>query len=276
MKNDELKKRIYKHLSQFGTEKSGKFMYKGKVLPKNYILSLDGMNQLKSIEKNALLTEVNPDMLREIELHKYAHHLNSSQIMCYNFFRPFLEKKELLNNLFSFCDCKIIKNFDIKDAKFEFQDNLDDFGKRQTSFDFHYGKNEGGIYCEIKYTEPNFGNCKKDKEHRDKYNEYKKKLFNKCIVLENIDILFDDFCKNYQLFRNILRVVNDDCFTLFIIPKDAEYLKRKFYVFCAKYIKNEYIGKNVRLITWEEMVKKGKDVGKTKHMREFENRYLLY
>lgn len=52
--------------------------------PKTQIEKVDIIN------KYSILPNVMPIDSETLHLHTHAHHLNSSQIMCYNFFRPII------------------------------------------------------------------------------------------------------------------------------------------------------------------------------------------
>ena len=75
------------HLAKYAVEKGLRCggLYQGR--PYCHILFVEDDKQNEAIKKN-LLKGVKSDMLAK--LHTDAHHLNSSQILCYNFFRPLI------------------------------------------------------------------------------------------------------------------------------------------------------------------------------------------
>lgn len=277
MKLDEFKKKVYHHLSEYRkTERMG--TWNNKEYPHILFIANDTYNdKFNSIKEfGGLLDDVKKldFLLDKNELHKEAHHLNSSQIMCYNFFRPLYDDKEKLTKLFNNIR---MNNECLNFCKFEYEDNKDDFGQQigkeagnQTNFDFYTENESDHIYCEIKYTEGNFGDCKKDDRHKNKYDLYKPML---NFVLKT-DVEFDEFCKYYQLFRNAIRAtdkVHNHC--LFIVPKDRDDLENEFNTWHNKYIKNDL---DVRIVYWEDMVEGLKNIGMEKHAVLFENMYLKY
>lgn len=68
--------------------------------PYNHIIGnpkSKSQEQIDIINKHILLPNV-PKIEHDIHLHTNAHHLNSSQIMCYNFFRPMMNEKYIPND----------------------------------------------------------------------------------------------------------------------------------------------------------------------------------
>ena len=71
-------------------------LWQQKGQPKTHILGNPSTSEQKAelINKYSLLPNVPSIDCNTIHLHRCAHHLNSSQIMCYNFFRPLVESFE--------------------------------------------------------------------------------------------------------------------------------------------------------------------------------------
>lgn len=61
--------------------------------PRKHILGnpLSVEEKVELVNKYSLLPSTPKIDGKQIHLHQYAHHLNSTQIMCYNFFRPLIE-----------------------------------------------------------------------------------------------------------------------------------------------------------------------------------------
>lgn len=68
-------------------------LWQGKGAPRKHILEKPSSPKERAdlINKYSLLPNVPLVDSDTIHLHHCAHHLNSSQIMCYNFFRPMIE-----------------------------------------------------------------------------------------------------------------------------------------------------------------------------------------
>ena len=143
--------------------------YNGR--PYKHILKLD-RNKIDIVKKFNILEDVNKDMLTE-KLHRFAHHLNSSQILCYNFFRPMLtDKGKACKQLVDLLANKGIKIEKGAECKFEYNDNLGD----NTEFDFHIKGRNIEVFFEIKYTEYGFGRAKKDERHKKSPSVFLKEL----------------------------------------------------------------------------------------------------
>lgn len=203
-----------------------------------------------------------PKVLPVSELHIYANHLNSSQILCYNFFGKLLAINEYSERILRISP-ELKKWLEIylptvpglsDDAQCEFEAviNL----KEGTSFDFIAYDNNTEIRFEIKFTEDGFGKVKKNSEsrsgssHLQKYKEIYKPRFDKSIVVRNPDSE-DDFFRNYQLFRNAIvgnRLgVDREIYNVFIYPgwntkcvKEFENFKKNFVVDTSRVLSLEW------------------------------------
>ena len=50
-------------------------------------------NKRKVVCDSNILKDVCSDMYKKMSMHSRAHHLNSSQVLCYNFFRPLITRE---------------------------------------------------------------------------------------------------------------------------------------------------------------------------------------
>lgn len=220
---------------------------------KNLILKIDKTNRKSVIEKYNLLNGLKFDSDYN-RLHRFAHHLSSSQILCYNFFRPMINEGHPNNEL-----CQIFKNRGIKisekaNCQFEYGGYIL-FPDEGTEYDFHimdYDFNTE-VFIEVKYTEAYFGKAKKDERHREKFKKVYKNMITSCACLKNKEIE-EEFFKNYQLFRNVLRITDKSKYTVFIFPKEHEKLLNKYNQFKETYI-NEQYANNVKAWYWEDLMK---------------------
>lgn len=171
-----------------------------------------------------------------IKLHSYGTHLNSSQVLCINFFYEFIKDKNKLQ--------KLVDYFNIGKQKVEsacFEYGLCD----ESEIDFCILlNNKKRLYCEIKYKET-FGGVL-DKKN-PKY-PIKKKVFYK-----DADISFDHFCDDYQFIRNVCAAKRDDSWAIFIFPKRNE-LALEHYNECVNHLKNRRDFK-FKAIYWEDLIK---------------------
>lgn len=227
------------------------------------------------ISENSTQAEVIYNILREdgveIDLfekpQQYAHHLNSSQIVCYEFFRPMLNAdrtaKEILKRFLT--ERSISEHKGVLMGRFEYLPNPDEY----TNFDFYLEGNDVRVYFEIKYTENGFGKCDKDQTHKDKFETIYKPMIATCGCLSK-EPTFDEFCKYYQLFRNVLRVTKQDGikeYSIFLYPQENTIAEKHFDEFVTEFISGDLASHVVR-IHWEECAE---------YMSEtFKNKYFFY
>jgi hypothetical protein len=80
-------------------------------------------------------------------------------------------------------------------------------------------------------------------------------MIKSCACLKDkqkIDL--DVFLKNYQLFRNVLRITDKSKYTVFIFPYQHTKLRKEYEQFKKDFINNEY-SNNVIAIYWEDLMK---------------------
>ena len=143
------------HLKEYAQRKNmpigGSWQGKGEY---DHILKIeDGQTQCEVVKTYNVLEGIDRDLLTT-KLHSDAHHLNSSQILCYNFFRPLIDSANGSPKL-----VEKLQNFGvdiatISECEFEHKDDKGD----GTEFDFYIkGKNSKGadtkVFIEVKYTE---------------------------------------------------------------------------------------------------------------------------
>ncbi|MCQ2796531.1 MAG: hypothetical protein MJ213_04475 [Bacilli bacterium] len=172
---------------------------------------------------------------KPIKLHSYGTHLNSSQVLCINFFYDFIKDKDKLQRLVNYFD---IGNPAVESACFEY--GLCD----DSEIDFCILlKNKKRIYCEIKYTET-FGGV--SDEDNPKYK------IKKNLCYKEAFISFNDYCKDYQFIRNVCAAKKDDSWAIFIFPKRNE-KTLEHYNNCVKHLKNRKDFKQKNLF-WEDLI----------------------
>lgn len=172
-----------------------------------------------------LLPSCRPDNIDDLPfpLHKYFHHLNSSQALCLNLFTPLVthSKLPLIDDALS------LQRSHRQDlvGTFEKQSELEVVrgDQRRTSFDFHLAGQEGPqVFFEVKYTEDGFGKARRDASHVDKVKTVYRPL------VERSAYLSDDakapsggfvqfFLDHYQVMRNLIHV-DADSHVVFLFP----------------------------------------------------------
>ena len=225
----------------------------------------------------------------KIKLHRYFHHLNSSQAMCINFFYPLIQKKKLdvilqklgLDSEEVSYDSVGFEKESEKDDKKAISKNIPELKQKQvipTSFDFYLETKSGKkLYFEIKYTESEFGGAQKEKDSKEYEQKYKlkyeriyKKAANGKIAstFNNKDFFLD----NYQIMRNLIHVSNDS-FVVFVIPKGNVKVYEKAKK--AKDYVDEKYKKNVMVLTWNELSKIDFEEDLKEYYQEFWDKYKL-
>ena len=250
-------KNRWAHLAKYAEEKGLKCygLWRGK--PYIHILFVEDAKLKMDIVKMNLLKGVEGDLLEKP--HTDAHHLNSSQILCYNFFRPLIDKnggatQELVDRL-SEQGIPIEKG---AKCTFEYTDNLDKMEKprdKPTEFDFHIIGSDVEVFFEIKYTENSFGEAKKDDNHKEKYELVYKSLLEKAPCLNHTPE-FEEFAKLYQLYRNAIRITDKNKHLILLYPKNNTTVNKEATTFLENKIREEYRG-NIHILYWEDIVKEG-------------------
>src|SRR5437588_4433441 len=188
----------------------GVFVHSGREYCKPHILPIDKLreNLLEAYRDHFFSSEHG-----SVKLHKYFHHLNSSQALCINLFYPLVEEKKL-GVLFKYLDIPVD---DSLVPHFESESSLE-VAQRRTSFDFHVRSGlRTDVYVEVKYSEDGFGGASKDAEHKGKFQEtYAPLLRNSEFLMPACaDEAF--FIENYQVLRNLVHITEKST-VVFLYP----------------------------------------------------------
>lgn len=205
---------IHRHLadyktSRLGVKENGTYIHKGKerryahILPKR----LQWLNILEPIR-----SEVR-DYLKHhpnVKLHRYFHHLNSSQAFALNLFFPYFEQGAPLMLLRA-----MGMPGEFSDWRME---NIAE-ASEGTNVDIMWFDSEGKkTFCEVKLSEQEFGVAKNDFRHRQKLEEvYSPVLTGQCAP----DLLVpSEFFAHYQLLRNVwLAAREPNSSVVFLAPR---------------------------------------------------------
>lgn len=281
MKYSEFKQKVLIHMMdvvEHMSEKPEPGLWQGKGEPKVYILGNPNSSKERAefVNKYALLPRVNQIDYKSFHLHQYAHHLNSSQIMCYNFFRPLMDEfngkmykpKEGLAKLVG---KEIGENIGSYEAACNFE-YVDD-SKENTNFDFYFKKGEIEVFFEIKYTEEVFAKASSSSNPHEQYEQVYKPMIDEAKGIFKGGTISEELfnTKYYQLGRNAIRATTKNKHVFFVCSKEREDLIKQFEQFTEECLTEE--GKlRVRLIYWEELVKEVQSLGI--NVDDFNKRYL--
>lgn len=187
---------------------------------------------------------------KTIKYHEGATHLNSSQVLCINFFNKFFkneQSEELLLQILRDAGLDISDGEKIKDATLEYEPDR----KERTNFDFFLQLTSGRhISFEVKYTESEFGGISPDRKCPEKYAEKWKYIYLPMVQKspylgeccdENL------FYKHYQIHRNIAYARPEDI-VIFLTPRNNHALDEE-----CRYI-DEFCTPNIRNLYWEDIV----------------------
>ena len=248
--------------------------------PYDHIISnpKDSKDRESIVNEYLLLPDV-PKIQGEIKLHPDAHHMNSSQIMCYNFFRPLLSEYDKNEKEYKPSDAlvdlvgKIIdtplenKN---SSCKFEYiQPNTD-----TTNFDFYLKCGDVEVFFEIKYTEKEFAKKKITPESELQYEKVYKPMISKAEhIFKDKVISASDFLKNFQLLRNAIRAIDNNKYVVFICPRAHDNLVNQYNKFKEQFLspKGE---EHVKLVTWESLLTAAEEL--SINQGEFCKRYISF
>lgn len=269
------KEEVLKRLTETKTKtkikpwkQNGIWKRNGKCTEKAHILPLNGNPNKARYRadaiKQCLCFDCKPYFPNNfVGLHQYAHHLNSSQLLCLMFFSKLIDNKNhATQKLVDFME----KAFNIAITTeayclFEYKEKninrymFDIFGVKEyegTSFDFHIKDKNMEVFFEIKFTENGFGNAKKDTNGR---HECKAKKYVELLPesLKRITTT-DDILNYYQLFRNIIRANDKSKYVIFITDNNNPSTNKEISTFKNKFFK--FIdSKQVIFETWQNLKK---------------------
>ena len=255
-------KNRWAHLARYAVERGLRCcgLYRGRAYC--HILFTENKEQKKEVIKKNLLKGVKADMLSNT--HTDAHHLNSSQILCYNFFRPLIDKNSGATQ--KLVDCLLEQGISIeKGAKcaFEYTDDRDKMEKKRdkpTEFDFHIIGSDVEVFFEIKYTENSFGSAEKNDNHKEKYELIYKPLLKNAPCLNHTPG-FEEFAKFYQLYRNAVRITNKKKYLVLLYPEENESVEKQAKEFVENKVKPEY-QENIKRVYWKKIVEENSELYK--------------
>lgn len=277
MKYDKFRSIVLeKIVHEFDNPEPGLFRGHG---PYDHIISNPNSTDRERIVNEYLLLPDVPKIQGEIKLHPDAHHMNSSQIMCYNFFRPLLSEYDKNEKEYKPSDAlvdlvgKIIdtplenKN---SSCKFEYiQPNTD-----TTNFDFYLKCGDVEVFFEIKYTEKEFAKKKITPESELQYEKVYKPMISKAEhIFKDKVISASDFLKNFQLLRNAIRAIDNNKYVVFICPRAHDNLVNQYNKFKEQFLspKGE---EHVKLVTWESLLTAAEEL--SINQGEFCKRYISF
>jgi hypothetical protein len=241
-------------------------LWKGKSYPHILPCHLKALNIVASI-RECFWSEL-PGM--DIQLHRYFHHLNSSQALAFNLFYPAIT--ELDSGM-------LLKRFSIDGDREEFcfekvfdDKQPDEPEKEGTNFDCYIRLRSGAqVFFEVKYSEQGFGGCLDDERHRRKLEQIYRKRLLRCVGEDCLEPEF--FFKHYQLLRNISYLSKPEDRLFLIFPMANEKL-----AYAAGWLDKHLTPetrKQVEIVYLEELVDWLVKESKHQVWEEFAEKYLV-
>ncbi len=200
--------------SSLGVEAAGIFKHRGEEIPYGHILPKD-LKWLNILEPHRKEIQLYIDTHADVKLHKFFHHLNSSQALALNLFFPFFESGQIES-------AALIRALGLEGTISSWKPELVPDAVEGTNVDVSWQKTDGHwTYCEVKLSEAEFGTTKCDPRHLEKLNKiYGPTLQPYCPARLLQPAAFFD---HYQIFRNVWLAARDPKATVvFLLPRRNE------------------------------------------------------
>lgn len=223
----------------------------------SHVLPIDGKTRVakRAAIKKYLGIDIVDNQIKE-GLHTDAHHLNSSQLLCYRTFQLLLDYDRDKSVLITLLERFGIQAGHYEAHKFEYKDDLKWNNKSEgTSFDFYIKGREKEVFFEIKFTEYGFGQASNGESHKKKIEELYRREVEKCAILKKMED--DEIRRYYQFVRNIIRYKGDDTIIVFITDGNNPATNSAIDNFCNKFLNDPQ--KHVKFITWQDLNEKWPD-----------------
>lgn len=197
----------------------GVFVYRGNEYRKGHILPRD-LSRRNILEPYC--DRFFSSRYSAITLHRYFHHLNSSQALCINLFFPLLleNRTDLVVSILGGSLEPPV------DAAFEAESQRE-FASRRTSFDLRLANALGHeVLVEVKYTEDGFGRAKNDEEHCAKFESTYRPFVERSPFLAAVCKDRKFFLQNYQIMRNLAHI-DELSDVVFLFPRGNDVVLRQ-------------------------------------------------
>ncbi len=208
--------RLVEHLTSYrekrlGIANPGVFRYRDRDVQRGHVLPLsDRWRNLLPSGESSIRTYL--DQHPTIKLHRYFHHLTSSQALALNLFVPFLEGGPDSSRA-------LIRAFGQTGQIVEWTLEAVPDADEGTNLDAWWRLGSGlETFCEVKLCEGEFGKCGADEKHRGKLRSiYEPRLKN---FVSNELLSEERFFANYQILRNLWHMVGSrNAELIFLMPK---------------------------------------------------------
>ena len=200
--------------ARLAVDEPGIFRHKGIDLEYDHILPM-GLKWLNLLEPFRMEIRRHLDAHPEVRLHKFFHHLNSSQAFALNLFYPFFQEGGSEN---------LIRALGREGSVASWCPEYVPDAQEGTNVDMAW-RDRGGswTHCEVKLSEQGFGSAKHDQRHEEKLTAIYGPVLRPYCPPELLEP--PTFFANYQILRNVWLAANDEhASVLFLMPRENERL----------------------------------------------------
>jgi hypothetical protein len=183
----------YKH-SVLGIREAGTFRYRGSDLSKDHILPRTRKwDNLLDLARPLVKSHL--DAYPTVRLHRYFHHLNSSQAFAFNLFFPFFGGSAAASS-------SLLRALGQAPTLASWEPEAVPEKDENTNLDARWQLADGtSVICEVKLSEADFGKARADEEHKRKLkNTYRKVLDGH---VDSRMLQEPQFFHAYQILRNV-------------------------------------------------------------------------
>jgi hypothetical protein len=241
--------RLVEHLTsyrenQLGIADSGVFRYRDRNVPRGHVLPItEKWRNLLPFGEAAIRKYL--DQHPTIKLHRYFHHLTSSQAFALNLFVPFFEGGPDSSRA-------LIRAFGQSGQIMEWKPEAVPSADEGTNLDAWWRlENRLETFCEVKLCEGEFGKCEADNKHREKLNSiYNPRL--RGVVSDQL-LTEDTFFANYQILRNLWHLVGStNAELIFLLPKSNARLWKQLGTALKSVVQD--VNKRVRVVATDTLL----------------------
>ena len=207
--------RLNRHLAEYkqtalSIQQPGAFRYRKTVVKHDHILPAQSA-WLNLLEPARVLARQYLEQHREIKLHRYFHHLNSSQAFAFNLFFPYFAEPTRA--------AVLLRALDQTASLKSWAPESIPVSNEGTNVDIAWETTDGRTtLCEVKLSEGDFGKGKEDARHLKKLREIYSPTLVACI--ESDWLKPRRFFGCYQIFRNVWHLTQTPNSTLiFLLPR---------------------------------------------------------
>jgi hypothetical protein len=202
---------LRRHLTEYkklclGISELGVFHHRGRDLLCSHILPVQNA-ALNLFEEARHFRQIYPN----VKLHRYFHHLNSSQAFAINLFFPFFSGKPEAASA-------LLRALGSPGVFASWEPEWVPDRIEGTNIDVCWRTESGATtFCEVKLSETDFGKAPDDRRHREKFPAYRDRLIPH---LEAVKLERAAFFDAYQFNRNVYHMACDDRARLiFLLPR---------------------------------------------------------